>query len=129
MAIEEAITSLLSGIAGGRRYWGRAESISAADGAFLVLNVISAPRDYTMSGPSNYVETRIQMDIYAGTYTAVRDTAATAIAALNGYAGTVAATKIMLIRIESEGDQDATSAGEASHLFRRSVDLIVHHDE
>lgn len=135
MAIEEALTSLLSGVAGGRRYWGWREGLSAADGAYLSLYRISAPRDYAMSGPTGYVMSRFQIDVFADQFSEARDATAAAIAALSGHRGTTAGTRIMGIFVDDERDFSSertggvSDAGGVTPLYRRSIDIIVHHDE
>ena len=130
MAIEEALTSLLSGVASGRRYWRRApEGTSVADGPYLRLTWISGPRDYTMAGPSGYVVRRLQIDVFGATYTAARDTAAAVRSALSGHRGTTSGTRIMGIFVDDESDDDEADAGGVNVTFRRRIDLIVHHDE
>ena len=124
--MEEAITTLLASVAGGRRYWGRApQNINIASGPFIVLNRIDGVRDYTMASASGYVASRVQVDIYGATYAATKQATRDAIAVLSGHSsGTIQA-----IFIESERDLPATDAGEVTHLFRTSVDFIVHHEE
>lgn len=129
MAIEEAITSLLSGVASGRNHWGRADNVSASDGAYLTLNWIGGPADPTIKGASGYAVVRLQIDAYAETYSAARAAMGAARAALDAYSGTTAGTYIATIRAERPRDMDASDAGEVSHLFRRSMDLIVHYHE
>ena len=124
--MEETFTGLLSGVAGGRRYWGRApQNVNIATGPFLVLNRIDGIRDYTMGGASGYVESRIQIDIYGASYAATKQAARDAIAALSGHSdGTIQG-----IFAITERDLPATDAGEVKQLFRTSVDFIVHHEE
>lgn len=128
MAIEESLKSLLSGVAGGRTYWGRGEGINQTAGPYLVLTHVGGPRDYNMAGDSGYIPSRVQVDVFGETFGEVRDAASSAITALSGYRGTVSGTVIQGIFIDSVRDLDATDAGEVSHLFRRSIDCIVHHD-
>lgn len=129
MAIEEALTTLLAGVAGGRRNWGHAENISASAGPYLVLNRVSGVRDYTMGGASGYIFSRFQIDAYAETYGAARDTAIAAKSALSGYRGTQDGTVIQGIFVEGPNVAPVTDAGEVSHLSRQRLDAIVHHDE
>ena len=129
MAIEEAVVSLLSGVAGGRNHWGRAESISAAAGAYLVLNWTGGPADPTLGLQSGHVVNRLQVDAYAADYRTARTAMDEARAALNGYRGVVAGTTIKAMIAERSRDLPADDAGEVNRLFRRSMDLIVHHDE
>ena len=134
MAVEEALTTLLAGVASGRRYWGRAENISVSDGPFLVLNRVSAPRDYTLAGPSGYVASRFQIDAYGETYIATKTAARAVVAALSGHSGTTSGTRIMGIFVDSERDAEGegTITGQtaaATYPFRTTIDLFVHHDE
>lgn len=129
MAVEEAIRSLLSGVTGSLPHWGRGEGASATTGPYLVLNRISATRDYAIDGATGYAEGRFQIDAYGNSYRAAYTAASDVMAILNGYRGTVADTLILGIFINSERDLLAADAGEAQHLFRRSVDVTVHYHE
>jgi len=125
--MEEAIVALLSGVAGGRRFWTRApQNITATDGAYIVLNRVDGGRDYSMAGASGYVASRVQVDVYAETYTAAKTAARAAVAALSAFRGTQSGVAIQGIFIDSE--RDLPAADEVSHLFRTSIDVIVHHD-
>ncbi len=121
--MEELITGILSGVASGRRYWGKAPQSAARP--FLVLTRIDGVRDYTFQGPSGYVASRVQIDCYADTYAAVKTAGRATIAALSGYRS----GDILGIFVESERDLPAADAGEVNHLFRVSIDVIVHHRE
>lgn len=128
--MEEMITSLLSAVASGRRYWGRApQDLSAASGPYIVMNRIDGVRDYSMAGATGYVASRVQVDVYAETYTAAKQTARSAIAALSGVSLVSTNGVIQGIFVNSERDLPAADAGEVTHLFRISVDIIVHHEE
>ena len=128
MSVEQALTDLLAGAASGRRYWGRAENVSTAE-PYLVLNRIDGIRDYTLAGASGYVEARFQIDAYAETFGAAIGAAASVISILSGYSGEVAGTRILGVFVDDGRDLPASDAGEVSHLFRRSIDVIVHHGE
>ena len=121
--MEELLTGLLSGVAGGRRYWGRAPQNAARP--FVVLTRVSGFRDYHMQGSSGLVETRVQADCYADTYTAAKGVARAIDTALSGHR----AGAIQGIFIDSERDLPAADAGEVNHLFRVSLDLMIHHQE
>ena len=129
MPIERALSSLLASVAGGRRDFGFARDVSARDGPYLVINRISAARDYALGGSTGYIASRFQIDAYAETHAAARAAAAEVIGVVDGFRGSVQGTRILGIFIESERDLSAADAGQAEHLFRRSVDLIVHHGE
>lgn len=121
--MEEALTALLASVASGRRYWGRAPQVEPRP--YVVLSRASGVRDYHMQGPSGFVQSRVQIDCYADKYTEAKATGLAVRDALSGYAG----GDIQLIQIDSERDLPAADAGEVTHLFRVSIDLIVSHGE
>lgn len=121
--MEEQITTLLASVAGGRRFWGRAPQGVALP--YIVLQRISGIRDNLMSGPSGYVQSRVQFDVYAATYNTARATARALVAAVSGHrSGTIQG-----IFIDAERDLSAADTGEVSHLFRVSIDAQIHHQE
>ena len=126
--MEEALTSILSGVAGGRRYWLRAPQ-SLSTRPYIVLNRVSGNRDYHLKGASRYVQSRVQCDVYAETYSSVKATARALVAVVSGYAGTIGGVQIQRIYVDSERDLPADDAGEITNLYRVSIDLMVHHDE
>lgn len=121
--MEETLTTLLAGVAGGRRYWVRAPQ--RAGRPFLVLNVISAPRDYHMTGASDPVAYRVQVDAYGATYQAAKDTARAVIGILSGYRG----GRIQGAFLAAERDMPAADAGEVNVLFRTSLEFMIHYQE
>lgn len=121
--MEEAITALLASVAGGRRYWGRAPQTVSRP--FLVLSRIDGVPNYVMQWASGYVASRVQIDAYADTYTAAKAAARAAIAVLSGYRG----GDILGIFVDSQRDLPAADAGEVNHLFRVSIDIMIHHQE
>lgn len=130
MAVEEVLTSLLSGVASGRRYWGRApQGVTVDDGAFLILNNIDKPRDYHMKGASGYVPGRFQIDVYAETFTAAKTATEAVVMALSGHSGTMAGTTIQAIFIDGPRSLPATDEGEVTNLYRLSLDALVHYIE
>ncbi|MDF1606956.1 DUF3168 domain-containing protein [Hoeflea sp. YIM 152468] len=117
--MEEAIIALLASVTGGRRYWGRAPQEVARP--FIVFNRISQVRGYTSEGDDGLPETRVQVDIYADTYTSARDISKTIVDLVSGYrSGAMRAIFVDGIR-----DLPASDAGEVNHLFRVSIDLMV----
>ena len=126
--MEEALTSLLSGVAGGRRYWGRVpQSVTARP--YLLMNRVGGDRDYAMDGPSGYVSSRVQIDVYAETYAAAKTTTRAVATVLSGFSGTVVGVEIKAIFIDTERDLPADDAGKVTKLFRISTDIRIHHDE
>lgn len=129
MAIEEALISLLAGVAGDRNHWGRAEGISPADGAYTRLSWISSVTDYHLAGPSGYIRRRLQIDAFGATYSAARAASDAVRGVLSGHRGTTGGTRIMGIMVDGERDLNEADAGEVNHLFRRSADYIIHYSE
>lgn len=121
--MEEAMTALLASVAGGRRYWVRAPQ--GAVRPFVVLQRISGVPDYHFQGPSGLVESRVQIDAYADTYSAVKATARAIKTLLSGHSG----GDIQAVFIDGERDLPAADAGDVTNLFRTSLDILVHHGE
>ncbi len=120
--MEEALTALLAPIAGGRRFWVRGPA--SAPRPFVVLNRIDGVPLYQYSGANGYVASRVQIDVYADTYTATKTVARAVNALLSGYSGGA----IQAIFVENEGrDLPAADAGDVTNLFRTSIDIVVHH--
>ena len=126
--MEEALTTILSSVAGGRRYWVRApQSLSTLP--YIVMNRVSGNRDYHLKGASRYVQSRIQVDVYSDSYSSAKTTARAVRDAVSGFAGTVGGVQIQRIYVDSERDLPADDVGEITELFRTSIDLMIHHDE
>lgn len=116
-------SAALTAIVGTRIHWGRAPQGSPAP--YVTLQVISAPRRYTMQGRSGHVPKRVQADVYATTYTETKQAARALLTAVSGRRAGI----IQTIMVEDERDLPAADAGEENHLFRTSQDLIVHQSE
>lgn len=121
--MEEALTELLASVAGGRRYWVRAPQTAARP--FVLLNKIDGIPDYHFQGPSGYVSSRVQIDVYGDKYGDVTTISRAIKALLSGYEG----GNIQAIFIESERNLPAADAGEVTSLFRTSIDITVHYGE
>ncbi|WP_037437158.1 tail completion protein gp17 [Sinorhizobium fredii] len=126
--MEEALVSLLlsaagvTSLVGTRINWLRKPQ--SDDGVpYIVLQRIDGDRDYHMRGPSGYVTSRVQADVYGITYGSSKKTARALVALLSGYRGGI----FQGIFIDSERDLPAADPGEVTNLFRTSVDLIIHH--
>ncbi len=126
--MEEALTSLLSGVAGGRRYWVRAPQ-SLSTRPYLVMHRVSGNRDMHLKGASRYVQSRVQVDIYDDTYGGAKAVARAVRDAVSGFAGTIGGVQIQRINVDSERDLPADDTGAVTELYRVSIDLMVHHDE
>jgi hypothetical protein len=121
--MEEALTALLANVAGGRRHWVRAPQNVTKP--FIVLNRVSGGRDYHMQGPSGFVTSRVQCDIYGETYTSAKTTARALVAAVSGHRGPL----IQGVFIDAERDLPAEDSGTVKNLFRVSIDLNITHSE
>ncbi|MDH0873662.1 tail completion protein gp17 [Agrobacterium pusense] len=121
--MQELLTSLLAPVAGGRRYWVRAPQ--TAPRPYVLLQVISAPSNYHMQGASGYVPIRVQIDVYANTYTEVTAVSRQIKGILSGYVS----GPIQAVFIETERDLPAADAGDVNNLFRNSIDVIIHYGE
>jgi len=121
--MEEAITALLAGVAGGRRYWGRAPQDAARP--YVVLTRISQVRGYTFGGDDRLPATRVQADIYADTYLAARDVSDALVNLVSGYRSGA----MRGIFVDGVRDLPAADPGEVTHLFRVSMDLNVWYRE
>lgn len=121
--MEEVLTGLLSTVASGKRHWGRAPAGTAAP--YVVMNRIDGIPDYTMQGPSRLVSTRVQVDVYAATYTAARILGRQVATILSGYKN----GSIQGVFLDGQRDLPAEDAGAVAVLFRVSLDFIIHHLE
>lgn len=91
------------------------------------LNVISRGDDVTMSGPSGYIATRVQVDVYGITYTDARAAADALIARLHGFAGTQDATVFQGVMLDNESSGFEAGDTEQDRLARIRLDFMVHH--
>lgn len=123
--LEEALTSILASVAGGRRYWVRAPQGTAYP--LVILNRVGGAPDYVMAGPSGYVASRVQVDVYAETFGALVATERAIVTLVSGYKGVTGTTSIQGIFIDAIRNLPAEDAGSVNHLFRTTIDLMVHH--
>jgi hypothetical protein len=122
--METELTALLSSVAGGRRYWVRAPQ-GTVQRPYIVLQRASRLPNMTMSGPSGYVASRVQADIYGESFSSAKAAADALKSAVSGYRG----GSIQGIFIDAERDMPEADAGEVSKLFRISIDLMIHFGE
>ena len=127
--MEILLTDLLASLAGGKRYW-----LIAPQGTkppYAVMQRITGFRDRHFQGPSGLVESRVQIDCYDKTYAGAASMARSVNALLSGRRVGI----IQAIFIDSERDLPAADAGDSkqgssvTYLFRKSVDIIIHHKE
>nr|BDD44654.1 hypothetical protein 5 [Alphaproteobacteria bacterium]BDD46018.1 hypothetical protein 6 [Pseudomonadaceae bacterium]BDD46435.1 hypothetical protein 5 [bacterium] len=103
--------------------WGR----SSQGGALprIVLQRIDGIRDYHMQGASGYVASRVQIDVYSERYLTTKTIVDAVRALLSGYRGGI----FQGIFLDGERDLPAADAGDVKHLFRTSLDFMIHHKE
>lgn len=128
--MEEALIALLlksaalKALVGTDVYWGRAPQTMTGK-TYVTMQVISGPRTATMQHAGGYTAKRVQADAYGPSYTIAKKVARALRVAAAGRRGSI----IQGIFVDGERDLPAADAGEVNHLFRTSLDLIVHHTE
>ena len=81
---------------------------------FATYEITNTEQQITLSGPSNYYSTDLQIDSYASSKASVIDLAAKVSTALHGYAGELDSTTVKFARVDSISDVDeAEYAGQA----------------
>jgi hypothetical protein len=92
----------------------------------IVLTRVSGVRDYSTSGPIGYVQSRVQIDCYAVTYTACVSLSRAVRVALSGWKNPALPAQILgsFLDLERQSFEDGTPP-----LHRVSFDFIIHHSE
>lgn len=119
--MEQELTTLLA-TAAPRRYWSRAPQ-TPPQRPYVVFSRVSGVRGYHNQGDDGLAASRVQIDVYADTYTSVHSTAASIISVLSGYRG----GSIQAVFVDSQRDLTGIEGGDPNELFRLSIDVIVHH--
>jgi hypothetical protein len=128
MAIEEALTALLSSVAGGRRFWDRAPQ-SNTGSPFLVMHNITQIRGITYAGVDGYKRSIIQVDIKGATKTEVKTAREAIETIVSGYQGTSSGIYIQGMFMDGPRSvQPAAVPGSTDYPFMEQVDLEIHHD-
>ena len=114
----------LSSLVPNRVFWVRRPQGSPLPA--IVLTRISRLPDYTLSGPSDMTQSRIQADCYADSYGRSKAVVRALVARMSGARVKHGATTFQSVFVDGERDSfETTDAGE--RLFRCSTDLILHH--
>lgn len=116
----------LTGLTGTRIHWVKAPPGVTAP--YVVLTLVSSPRDMKMSGPSGLRMSRVQADCYGPTYASAKGVAQQVEARLSGYRGATGTTTFDGIFLDSERDgfeDDATP----TDLHRVMLDFLIWHKE
>ncbi|MBP1849693.1 tail completion protein gp17 [Rhizobium halophytocola] len=130
--MEEAVTELLLSDAGLRSlvsdnvFWGRLpQSIKAPD--YCIFQLVGGGPDYVSSGRSGLEQSRLQIDGYSKQAFKCRDIANAAARVLDLHRGTVLGVRFQGGFIDTPRDFQPETAGNASALFRRSLDILLWH--
>jgi hypothetical protein len=127
--MEEQLRALLladpgvSAQLGTRIWWGRNPQGASTEPNYAILQKIGKDTDYHMQGPSGYVQSRVQIDVYSADYLIAVTAARSIIAKLSGLQEGI----FQGIFEDTERDLPAADPGQVTNLFRRSVDFMVHH--
>jgi len=129
--MEEALTeyllahTALAALVGTRINWARRPQANALPS--VILHRISGLPNYTMAGPSGFVQTRVQADCWAATYKSSKTVAREVLARLSGARMTVGS--VVFQGIFNEGHDDSVEAiAGGTDLFRVSMDFLISHN-
>lgn len=128
--MEAALRGLLaddggvSAIAGARIFWGQAQQ--GHEQPFIVLNVVAGPHTYAFDRDTGHVDSRVQMDCWAGDYVTAKTLARAAIAAVTGFRGSSGSIDFGGVFVDGERDLNEPRQGDIATRYRVAVDLAVH---
>lgn len=91
----------------------------------IVLHRIDGGPDYTQAGASGLIESRVQVDCWAGSWLSSATVARAVMAALSGATFTQDGVRFDAIFVVAQ--RDDTDDENGTPLFRFSLDLMVHH--
>lgn len=123
--MQEALLTLLASLP--RVTWGQRPQASALPA--VVLTVVGESPAYTYASGVRLRSTRVQADIYAGTYAEAVEIDRQLVPRVDGYRGAVGDTTFAGIFLESRFDAVETPAAGATPIHRISRDLMVKHKE
>lgn len=92
---------------------------------FAVVQVIDSNRSYTYAGDVGLIAARVQIDVYAETYSAAKQAARLIEARLSGHRDQF----FQAIFLTDQRDLPAADAGAVTTKFRTSIDITVHYGE
>lgn len=130
MEFNEALTALLMGDEGLRVVVGQdihwmVQPRSGVSLPYVNLQRVSDPIDYHSLGESDLRQTRVQVDIWAETYSTALRADSLLRRAVSGFRGVKGEVNFRLIRVENARDLTDKTAGAESQLFRISMDLEI----
>ena len=97
---------------------------------YMIFQQISGVRDYTMDGPSGYVDSRYQITCWAATYGAAKRLFEAVRIFFNGYHATVLNRRIQYVHFENEMDRFAKKPGlDVIDAYGKQIDVKITFDE
>ena len=91
----------------------------------LIYERLDSERDFTMQGPSGFVESTVQIRVYAETYAQVKDLSTKTRQALNGLTEIVLGVNILGIFLQGDSDEFDEDLDVNSAI----LDYTINHDE
>lgn len=83
---------------------------------------ISTVPQYTMDGPTGFITARVQIDLWADSYSSAKALASAVQAVLDGFTGTLS-NGVLVLDIRIDGALDAYE--KDARLYREQTDFIV----
>ncbi len=126
--MDEATISAIIGSSPSRLY----PLIAPQDAAlpYMVFQQISGVRDYTMDGPTGYVDARYQITCWAATYDAAKRLFEAVRIFFDGFHATVLNRKIQYVSFENEMDTFAKKPGlDVLDAYGKQIDIKITFDE
>ena len=97
---------------------------------YIVYQQISGVRDYTLDGPSGYVDARYQITCWAGKYGAAVRLFEVVRKFFNGYHATVENRRIQYVHFENEMDRlEYVPGTDALKAYGKQIDMKITFDE
>jgi len=132
--MQEALTSLLlahaplTGLVGTRVHWLRLpEAVKGYP--YVNLQVVSAPQSYHSQGVDVLEQTRVQVDVWAETYTSAVAVVRVLETLLSGYRGDVGSVQFRGIFLDGARDGTGETVKGEKVLFRHSMDFMINWKE
>jgi hypothetical protein len=92
-----------------------------------LINEISRIDDQTMAGPSGYIATRVQIDVFAANASDAIAAAGAIRTRLNGFKGIVGQTRFLGVFPDGQGTSFEDGPTATTRLVRIRLDFQIHH--
>ena len=130
LQVEQALRSLIIGLAGGAVFGGIAPETQRAP--FITFQRVSGSKVRDINGPSGLAQTTFQIDAYDDDYVGNKTLADDIRKILDGFRGTVTIgpDSIDVGGVSMQGERDFVESETDPKLYRASVDyLFTYHEE